>query len=120
MSADPDALDVLAEVLATASDALRKHAQSLRSTIREATEHVDVVAVARRLHGSLGPRQAEVLALLQEAGPVGTNTGVLSRRMGYTQPNVHLTLKELVRRGLVEKDASARPHNYRLSPRLGQ
>ncbi len=119
MAADPDVIDALADALMAAGEALHERARSLRvAADAPGDNEFDVVAEARRLHGALGPRQAEVLALLQEAGPAGTNTGVLSKRMGYTQPNVHLTLKELVRRGLVIKDGTTRPHNYRLAPRL--
>jgi DNA-binding IclR family transcriptional regulator len=63
----------------------------------------------------LGSDLAEIIELLDKAGPFGSNTGFLSRSMGYDQPNVYLTLRGLIGLGFVEKDESGRPHSYRLS-----
>lgn len=78
----------------------------------------DAVSRARALHPLLGPRQAEILSLLEDAGAQGTNTGVISREMGYEQPNVYLTLRGLITMGFVTKDESTHPHRYRLSETL--
>ena len=44
--------------------------------------------------------------------------GVVSRAIGYEQPNVYLTLAALARHGLVVKDETTAPHTYRLGPEL--
>lgn len=38
--------------------------------------------------------------------------------MGCSQPQVHLALSQLMKRGFVEKDANQRPQRYYLSPLL--
>jgi hypothetical protein len=73
---------------------------------------------AQSLHPHLGKRQIEALSLVEEIGSGGAETGTLSRRMNYDQPNVYLTLQGLVKRGLIEKDASQHAHRYYLSPLL--
>jgi len=80
----------------------------------------DVVARARALHPSLGPRQAQVVREVEEAGSEGAAAGMISRTLDYDQPNVYLTLQGLCNSGLVEKDESVRPHRYRLGPKLRQ
>lgn len=73
---------------------------------------------ALEVHPKMGPRQREIMQLVIDAGAAGTDTGVISRAIGYTQPNVHLTLKGLIGWGLVRKDAEARPQRYYADPRL--
>lgn len=106
--------DAMAEALEAAAAVLRRH--SALADIESPTEGADgVVSRARAVHPLLGPRQAEVLGLLEEAGREGTNTGVLSRAMEYDQPNVYLTLRGLIALGFVEKDETTRPHTYCLT-----
>ena len=116
-----DVLDELAEMHLEMAALLRQRANERRNV--DDTRPVelgdgDIVSRARAIHPQLGPRQAEIVTLLHEFGQAGTNTGVLSRRMSYSQSNVHLTLKEMIRSGLVERDADAHPHRYMLSHRL--
>lgn len=74
---------------------------------------------ARERHPLLGHRQSEVLTLLHEVYPAGHDTGYLMRAMNYLQPDVYLTVNKLVDKfGLVEKDATVSPHQYRLAPWL--
>lgn len=106
-------LYALAEAFDAASGVLR-----LRAALVEPRDRVSTMGSvdrARAVHPQLGPRQAEVIELLEQHGPNGTNTGVLSRSMNYDQPNVYLTLRSLVGLGFVEKDESVIPHNYRLA-----
>jgi DNA-binding transcriptional ArsR family regulator len=112
-------LVALADALASASATLRQHAARLGGAVVDApatsNAPTDVVARARIMHAYLGVRQAQILELLAEAYPDSTDTGKLSRQMDYDQPNVYLTLKGLIEQGLVEKDAAAHPHQYKLS-----
>jgi DNA-binding IclR family transcriptional regulator len=55
---------------------------------------------------------------LEQAGSEGTGTGAIVRAISYDQPDVYLTLKGLQALDFAEKDASTRPHTYRLGPRL--
>ena len=114
---DSQVLIALAEALEAASGVLRQRASlaSVSEPEDRIEDFVGAVARAQALHPLLGPRQAEVIDLLEKSGSEGTNTGVLSRAMGYDQPNVYLTLRGLSSIGLVEKDESARPHTYRLA-----
>jgi DNA-binding MarR family transcriptional regulator len=73
---------------------------------------------AKSLHPELGPRQTEILGLLEIAGPDGTSTGHIAKKIGYPQPDVYLTLRGLVTRGFVEKNDSSSPHRYSLSKSL--
>lgn len=74
---------------------------------------------ARERHPLLGHRQKEVLTLLHEVYPDGHDTGYMMRTMNYLQPDVYLTVNKLVDKfGLVEKDATVSPHQYRLAPWL--
>ena len=67
----------------------------------------------------MGDRQRQILTLVIAAGEDGIDTGTIAREIGdITQPNVHLTLKALMNRGLVEKDPSRRPHLYYVSTAL--
>jgi len=77
-----------------------------------------VMAAARRLHASVGPRQLEALQFIAGSHPAGVGTGNLMRRMQIDQPNVYLTLKSLVERGFLRKDESGSPHLYYLSDTL--
>ncbi len=110
-------LDALAEAFEAAASVLRRRA-ALTETGTQERPLSGAVARARAVHPLLGPRQAEVLQLLEEAGPSGTNTGVLSRRMDYDQPNVYLTLRGLITLGFVERDHQTTPHTYRLTELL--
>ncbi|NUT94454.1 MAG: hypothetical protein HOY78_20790 [Saccharothrix sp.] len=109
-------LNALADALNAASATLRQHAAALNRAEATAEEGgLSAVERARIVNPLLGPRQAEVISWLEQAHPDGTDTGDLSRRMDYDQPNVYLTLKGLTEQGLVEKDTTTRPHRYRLS-----
>lgn len=107
-------LEAMAEALEAAASALRRRA-AMADAPEEQPRVNGVVARARAAHPLLGPRQAEILQLLEEAGREGTNTGVLSRRMAYEQPNVYLTLRGLITLGFVERDEATSPHRYRLT-----
>jgi IclR helix-turn-helix domain len=112
-------LDAMADALEAASRVLRQRlalvetGPGTRGRAREG-----VVARARAMHERLGRRQAEILEVLEEAGSAGTNTGVISRKIGQDQANVYLTLRSLVRLGFVEKDGTTDPHTYRLGTLL--
>lgn len=73
---------------------------------------------ALALHPMMGRRQRELIPLVEREGKRGADTGVLSRTMGYDQPNVYLTLQNLIRRGFIEKDTSQHPHRYFIGPAL--
>lgn len=105
-------LDAMAEALDAAA-ALRRH--SALADVESPTVAAGVVSRARAVHPLLGPRQAEILGLLEETGREGTNTGVLSHAMEYDQPNVYLTLQGLIGLGFVEKYDTTSPHTYRLT-----
>jgi DNA-binding IclR family transcriptional regulator len=79
---------------------------------------MEVAEVVRKQHPVLGPRQAEVLSLLARAGDRWSDTGELAAEMKYERANVYLTLQGLMELGFVEKDASRRPHVYRLADRF--
>ncbi|MEU7527136.1 helix-turn-helix domain-containing protein [Saccharothrix sp. NPDC042600] len=113
-------LNALADALAAASSVLRQHADapSPRQATTGGSREPGAVDRARVVHPLLGPRQAEIIGLLEQAHPDGAGTGDLSRRMGYDEPNVHLALQALTGQGLVEKDVTTRPHRYRLSADL--
>ena len=84
-------------------------------TVRDDAPLADrVVAAARRLHDSIGPRQVEALRLIAGEHPNGVGTGALVKAMNYDQPNVYLTLQSLVERNykFVRKDAAVSPHRY--------
>lgn len=101
-----EVLNALADALGEASALLRRRAKELAG--RDAGDS------SQASTAGLGPRQAEIVGVLAEFGDGGTNTGVISRRIGYSQPNVHLTLGKLVEKGLVKKDSATRPHSYSL------
>jgi DNA-binding MarR family transcriptional regulator len=116
-------LEALADAFEAASTTLRQKVAILNlagDSVTASAVQIDVIARARALHPLLGPRQAEVVRLLADAGPEGTSAGALSRAMGYDQPNTHLALQALVIAGLVEKDESTSPHTYRLTASLLQ
>ncbi len=66
----------------------------------------------------MGTRQEEILRLIALAHPTGVGTGYLSKTMNYDQPNVYLTLKAMIRQGLIVKDETSHPHRYGLSDDL--
>lgn len=66
----------------------------------------------------LGPRQRQILKVLLEAGEEGKTSGEIANAIDYDQPNVWLTLKALVDRGLVVKWDDRRPHRYQLADRF--
>jgi hypothetical protein len=76
-----------------------------------------VIAAARRMHQSIGPRQLEAMRLIAETHPQGRTTGELMKSMGMDQPNVYLTVNSLVKgnRRLLSKDQTASPHRYHLT-----
>jgi len=63
------------------------------------------------MHPQLGPRETEVIAALEEQGTQGMSAGSISRAIRYDEPNVYLTLRGLVTRRFVEKDAMTDPHS---------
>jgi DNA-binding IclR family transcriptional regulator len=67
---------------------------------------------------ALGPRQRQVLVVLEEAGKAGTSMGEIARRDGVENSTVHIALTALRQYGIVEKDTFASPYRYRLSRRL--
>ena len=99
-------------IFTTLAEALEAAAQVLRDQAGSATGPASDATPAD--FAQLGFRQRQILGVLAEH-PDGTNTGVISRAIRYSQPNVHLTLKSLIDRGLVEKFASERPHRYKLA-----
>src|SRR5437773_7546692 len=103
---DAAVLEALAEALDTASVVLKRRAALLTGEVGDAHASAGAVARARVIHPLLGPRQAEVIEQLEQAGRAGTNTGVISRAIKYDQPNVYLTLRGLTTLGFVEKDES--------------
>lgn len=114
-------LDAVADAWTAASDVLRQRAALLRELTAppmDETTDAGAVAKARAIHDQLGQRQAQILAVLEEFGEAGTNTGVISRRIGYDQPNVYITLRVLAGLGFVEKDETTNPHTYRLASLL--
>ena len=113
---EAEVLDALAGALDAASASLRQRLALLAAPPQRPPR--DAVSKARAIHGGLGPRQGQILNELEKAGEAGTNTGVISRAIGYSQPNVHLTLAGLMRLGFVEKDSSAKPQLYSLAPKL--
>lgn len=108
----------LADALEAASRVLRQQAEAGEAQPAQTHLPQGAVARARAIHPSLGPRQTQIIATLEQYGRAGTNTGVISRAIRYSQSNVHLTLKYLMRDGLVERDSQARPHTYWLSDLL--
>jgi DNA-binding MarR family transcriptional regulator len=112
-------LNVMADALDAASRVLRQRLALIETTPgNNGKVPESAVARARAMHERLGGRQAEILEVLEEAGGAGTNTGVISRRIGQDQANVYLTLQALVRLGFVEKDDTTDPHTYRLAALL--
>lgn len=107
-------LTALAEAHATAATTLRQHIAALSPQPSDG-QALSAVERARVMNPQLGPRQAEVIELLENLYPDGTDTGYLYRTMDYDQPNVYLTVNGLVKWGIAEKDITTRPHRYRLS-----
>lgn len=114
---DSEVLLALADALDAASRLLRERATAPTQPAPE-PRATGAVERARSIHPSLGPRQAQILEVLEQYGNAGTNTGVISRAIHYSQPNVHLTLMGLMDAGLAVRDASVRPHVYWLAERL--
>ena len=73
---------------------------------------------ARRIHPALSPRQADILSELVAAGTEGTTPGAIARALNHDQANMDIMLSGLANQGLVDRDASVYPHNYRLSAAL--
>lgn len=118
MSGTTDCLDALADALEAAGRVLRARATDVRSSEIDpsrAQGNRPIVDRVRSRHQQLGPRQAQAIEVLAEAGVAGTTTGVIARRISYDQPNVYLTLQALIQRGIVERDVTTNPHTYRLS-----
>lgn len=108
-------LEASAEAHEAAAQAFRRRIALLNTSPPRESEDLTAVDLARAIHPTLGPRQAQLVELLGEAGPSGSDTGTLSRSLEYDQPNVYLTLAKLAKLGIVEKDESTKPHTYRLS-----
>jgi DNA-binding MarR family transcriptional regulator len=123
---DEEAVRTIIGALESASDSIRHAADALRGTLEQGAldgherteQYANAVMRAKEIHPALGPRQAEILEELEIAGADGTTTGVIFRKIGYPQPDVYLTLRGLVTRGLAEKDESASPQRYRLASAL--
>jgi phosphoribosylaminoimidazole-succinocarboxamide synthase len=112
-------LEALADGLDAMATTIRQRAALLSAGSRStAATPAGAVDRARAMHPMLGKRQAEVIALLEEAGPDGTNAGAISKAMGYDQPNVYLALQALSDLDFVQKDPTTSPHTYRLAPIL--
>lgn len=113
-------LEALAEAFDAASGALRQRAALLMPSPSRQLDPREATPVdkARALHEQLGHRQAQVLQVLADAEDTGTNTGAISRTIGYDQPNVYITLRVLAGLGFVEKDETTDPHTYRLTQLL--
>lgn len=94
----------------------------LATPIQASDETVKIGAVeaARRLHPDLGPRQAEIIELLERTGAEGTTHGAIAKELGRELPNTHTNLQVLVQRGLLERDDSLSPIRYRLAPRIAE
>ncbi len=88
------------------------------STVAESPVDERVVRAARAIHSTMGARQEEILRHIASAHPDGVGTGYLSKTMNYDQPNVYLTLKAMIRQGLIVRDEKASPHRYGLSEKL--
>jgi len=108
-------LNALADAHAAAAATLRQHASAIGTPASD-SQPLTAVQRARIMNPQLGPRQAEIIELLEEKYPEGTDTGYLWRTTGQDQPNVYLTVNGLRAQGIVEKDATTRPHTYRLRP----
>lgn len=116
---DAQLLEALAEAFDAASLSLRQRAAVMTADSQpRTTRPQNAIERARAVHPMLGKRQTEVIAELESAGTAGTSTGVISRSIGYDQPNVYLTLRGLMSLGFVEKDESTNPHTYRLTSLL--
>lgn len=114
-------LNTCADALDAASAVFRRRAVALSQDVGAAaptTTPEEAVIRARALHPALGPTQAVLVEHMAALYPEWANMGVLARNMNRDQPNVHLTLKALIPKGIVEKDAEASPQLYRLSPVL--
>ena len=81
-------------------------------------QNLKAALLAKQIHPELGPRQDEILEQLEIAGDDGPTAGIISRAIGYPQPDVYLTLRVLVALGFVEKDESTNPQRYRLADPL--
>jgi hypothetical protein len=111
-----DHFEIIAKELRSYATEVRDHPQPTP----DASFPDHVVAVARRQHQSIGPRQLEVLRLVAEAWPEGVTTGHVSKKLHLDQTQVYLVLKSMVERNFkfVRKDASTDPHHYYLMERL--
>lgn len=98
--------------LATLHERLAASLRADASALAHDEGPVDPMARALERHPQMGPRQQQIMQMVIDAADEGIDTGVISRTINYTQPNVHLTLGGLIRYGLVRKDGSARPHKY--------
>jgi hypothetical protein len=116
---DDEFLEAIAEALEAAASVLRDRSARLKQrSPAESNRAPNPAERAKALHPQLGPRQEEIITELTKAGGRGTGTGAIVRAIGYDQPDVYLTLRSLQKLGFAEKDTSAKPHIYRLGPRL--
>lgn len=119
-------LSALFEDLADATEAMAKTLRQIAAEIdgdevpaaSEAAPAGSALERALQLHPMMGARQRELIPLVEREGKRGADTGVLSRTMGYDQPNVYLTLQGLIRRNFIVKDTSSHPHRYFIGPAL--
>lgn len=119
--------DVIPEMISALEDAeklinkvasLLKRISAAESLDKELSQPKSAIRRAKVLHPELGPRQTQIIQLLETSGSDGAPTGVIAKAIGYPQPDVYLTLRGLVARGFVEKDESTSPQRYRLTKSL--
>lgn len=113
-------LESIADALEAASASIRRNLalDATRTLTAQPAFGAGAVDRARGVHASLGPRQAQILEALEEAGLPGASVGSLANTLEYDEPNTYLTLQALVKLGFVEKDHYVSPHIYRLSAQL--
>ncbi len=117
MSEEP-ILNALAEAAEAAAAVLRRHAAQARPLWPAEGPAGTVLDRARQIHPALSPRQADILSELVAAGSEGRTPGAIARALNHDQANMDIMLGGLANQGLVNRDASVDPHNYRLSAAL--
>jgi hypothetical protein len=115
---DADILEALAEAAEAAAAVFRRRAALARPQPQAERRPGTVLDLARQIHPMLGQRQAEVVGELEKAGAAGITTSAIAAALQYDQANTHIALGALVKHGIAEKDTSAYPHVYRLTPGL--
>jgi hypothetical protein len=111
-------LEAMAEALEEAAAVLRRRASALHPGVPDARPTGTLAERARRMHRTLGLRQEQMLPLLAEAGELGATSGDIARKLGYDHANASITLRAMVKAGLLLRDESAVPYRFRLVPEL--